>query len=67
MSLCASALRPRACSGLMYAAVPMMTPPRVTAGLVIVGEFEASDSPAIRPYLEAMPILHRDLSRAVPV
>jgi phospholipid/cholesterol/gamma-HCH transport system ATP-binding protein len=31
------------------------------------GEFEASDSPAIRPYLEAMPILHRDLSRAVPV
>jgi phospholipid/cholesterol/gamma-HCH transport system ATP-binding protein len=30
------------------------------------GAFEASDSPAIRPYIEAMPILHRDLNRAVP-
>jgi phospholipid/cholesterol/gamma-HCH transport system ATP-binding protein len=29
-------------------------------------EFEASASPAVRPYLEAMPALHHDMSRAVP-
>jgi phospholipid/cholesterol/gamma-HCH transport system ATP-binding protein len=28
--------------------------------------FEAADSAIIRPYLEAMPILHHDVSRAVP-
>jgi phospholipid/cholesterol/gamma-HCH transport system ATP-binding protein len=29
-------------------------------------EFETSDLPAIRPYLEAMPALHSDMSRAIP-
>ena len=38
MSLRLSAGLPRACSGLMYAAVPRMTPICVSAGLVIVGD-----------------------------
>ena len=38
MSLRLSAGLPRACSGLMYAAVPRMTPNCVSAGLVIVGD-----------------------------
>jgi len=29
-------------------------------------DFEESDLPAVRPYLEAMPGLHRDMTRAVP-
>jgi phospholipid/cholesterol/gamma-HCH transport system ATP-binding protein len=29
-------------------------------------EFEASDLPAVRPYLEAMPSLHSDMTRAIP-
>ena len=48
MSLRRSAGRPRACSGLIYAAVPRMTPSCVAAGLVIVGESitgEATPSP----------------------
>ena len=36
-----STLRPRACSGLMYAAVPRITPISVMAGEVIVGLFIA--------------------------
>ena len=36
-----SAGRPFACSGLMYAAVPRITPICVIAGLVIVGEMVA--------------------------
>jgi hypothetical protein len=32
----------RACSGLMYVAVPIMTPMRVIAGLVIVGDCDRS-------------------------
>ena len=37
---------PAACSGLMYAAVPMMTPRSVKAGLVIVGA-SASTAPSL--------------------
>ena len=48
MSLRLSAGRPLACSGLMYAAVPRMTPIRVIAGLVIVGDCETSPTMADR-------------------
>ena len=41
-SLRLSAARPLACSGLMYAAVPRITPICVSAGLVIVGDAVAS-------------------------
>ena len=47
MSVRLSAGLPRACSGLMYAAVPRMTPRCVTAGDVNVGEF--SRAPAANP------------------
>ena len=36
---------PRACSGLIYAAVPRMMPASVIAGAVIVGDCESSDAP----------------------
>jgi hypothetical protein len=39
--------RPFACSGLMYAAVPMMTPGRVAAGVVIVGDCDSSPTTAL--------------------
>ena len=40
-SLRVSAGLPRACSGLMYAAVPRIIPACVIAGLVIVGDCDA--------------------------
>jgi hypothetical protein len=38
MSQRLSTALPRACSGLMYAAVPMITPASVIAGDVMVGD-----------------------------
>jgi hypothetical protein len=37
---------PRACSGLMYAAVPRITPNCVKAGVVMVGDCESSGDKA---------------------
>jgi hypothetical protein len=46
MSLRLSAVRPFACSGLMYAAVPSSTPtPVIIAGDVIVGDIDSGDGP----------------------
>ena len=43
-----STTRPRACSGLMYDAVPRITPTRVIAGLVIVGELSVLAEAGLR-------------------
>ena len=47
MSARLSTGRPRACSGLMYAAVPSSIPIWVSAGLVMVGESDPPDDTAV--------------------